>query len=173
MKSWGQLSWLVAGSRSPLSDVSSHERWQSERVGLEFCKRCAACKRAVCCHHTVYRACTFRTNALPSQLPAALPQTACSLLPFLSVTLPVDYREFDHSVVRDVWFEIYFLPLERLKLGSGQWLLNFILIQRPSLTSKLLSHLLQEARKVCCPHCSFQKNHQLYLNAFFGWHLWV
>lgn len=57
---------------------------------------------------------------LPSQLPAALPQTACSLLPFLSVTLPVDYREFDHRVVRDVWFEIYFLPLERLKLGSGQ-----------------------------------------------------
>lgn len=138
----------------------------SERVGLEYCKRCAACDRAFCCHHAGYREYTFRTNLLPSQLPAALPQTACCLLPFLSITLPVDYSEFNHRVVRDVWFEIYFLPLEKLNKVSV-WTTTSELHPCMEAFPKLLTTVPSTAgSKVCCPHCSFWKNQQLYLNVF-------
>lgn len=82
-----------------------------ERVELQFSKRYVICDRVFCCHCTVDQCVAFPTSSCI---------TPNCLLPFLPITLPVDDSEFDCCVVRDVWFEIYFLPLERLKLVPGQ-----------------------------------------------------
>lgn len=83
----------------------------------------------VCCDRELSAVSVQFTEHIPSEpvccllncQSVSLPQTAWFLLPFLPVTLPVDYSEFDHCAVRDVWFEMcLFLTLERLKLVSGQ-----------------------------------------------------